>query len=256
MNYILEIKAFYDWLKVNKLSTGSIALWHALMHIANKTGWQESFTVAIVVLEIKTGLKKQAIINARNSLKQAGLIEFSSRGGNQSAVYKINSLVSFKQTQTHTQGDTQTHTQGDTQTHTINKQNNTIQNETNIIYGHDDDMRVCVENNNNILNIYIPEDIKSQVFSFSRYLFLRYFGRNPSAPDIEYVFRRIKGITGGIDENYKNMLEYAFEQAQKANCLNINYINGIFSNFAKRGIETIEDCYRFEYEQDRANGLM
>ena len=128
MNYILEIKAFYDWLEVNQLSTAGIVLWHALMHIANKTGWQDNFTVAIAVLEIKTGLKKQAIINARNNLKQAGLIEFSSRNGNQSAIYKINSFVSFKETQTNTQTQTQTNTQTSTQEQSINKQDKIKQN--------------------------------------------------------------------------------------------------------------------------------
>ena len=128
MNYILEIKAFYDWLEVNQLSTAGIVLWHALMHIANKTGWQDNFTVAIAVLEIKTGLKKQAIINARNNLKQAGLIEFSSRNGNKSAIYKINSFVSFKETQTNTQTQTQTNTQTSTQEQSINKQDKIKQN--------------------------------------------------------------------------------------------------------------------------------
>lgn len=127
MNYILEIKAFYDWLEVNQLPTSAIALWHGLMHMANKTGWKDNFTVAIVVLEIKTGLKKQAIMNARTILQNKGLITFKSRGGNQSATYKINSFVSFKEAQNHTQGDTQEHTQE----HTINKQNKTKQNEIN-----------------------------------------------------------------------------------------------------------------------------
>ena len=122
MNYILEIKAFYDWLEVNQLSTAGIVLWHALMHIANKTGWQDNFTVAIAVLEIKTGLQKKAIINARNNLKQAGLIDFTSRTGNKSAIYKMNSFVVLKETQTEPQKGTQTGTQTEPQKGTINKQ--------------------------------------------------------------------------------------------------------------------------------------
>lgn len=93
MNYLAEIKAFYDWLETNKLPTSSIALWHALMHIANKTGWQDNFAVAVSVLEIKTGLNAKTIQRARNTLKTAGRIEFTSRGGNQSALYTMISLV-------------------------------------------------------------------------------------------------------------------------------------------------------------------
>jgi len=130
MNYILEIKAFYDWLEVNQLSTSAIALWHALMHIANKTGWQDTFTVAIVVLSTKTGLEKKAIYNARVALQNKGLISFQTRKGKQSTIYQIHSLVALKETQAGTQTGTQAGTQTGTQTGTINKQNETKQNET------------------------------------------------------------------------------------------------------------------------------
>ncbi len=124
MNYLLEIKAFYDWLEVNQLSTSGIALWHALMHIANKTGWQDTFTVATVVLSTKTGLKRDAFYNARTALQNKGLISFKVRTGNQTAIYKINSLVSIMPTQTPTQVPTQTPT--------INKLNKTKQNKKDI----------------------------------------------------------------------------------------------------------------------------
>ena len=124
MNYLLEIKAFYDWLEVNQLSTPAIVLWHALMHIANKTGWQDTFAVAVVVLSTKTGLEKQAIYRARTMLQNKGLISFRTRTGKQSTLYQIHSFASLKETQTNTQTNTQT----DTQTDTINKQNKTKQN--------------------------------------------------------------------------------------------------------------------------------
>lgn len=93
MKYISEIKAFYDRLELNPLPSPAIALWHALMSIANKTGWQQEFTVAVSVLMLKSGLNAQAIKRARNRLEQDGYITWKSRGGNQSASYHINSLV-------------------------------------------------------------------------------------------------------------------------------------------------------------------
>lgn len=93
MNYIKELNAFYDWLETNSLSTSAIALWHALMHINNKAGWAEEFGVAASVLCVKTGLADRTIRNARNELKQKGRIDWSSRKGNQSAMYKIISLL-------------------------------------------------------------------------------------------------------------------------------------------------------------------
>lgn len=94
MNYIKELNGFYDWLEINSLSTSAIALWHALMHINNKAGWAEEFTVATSVLCIKTGLSDRTIRNARNELKQKGRIDWKSRKGNQAATYKIISFLS------------------------------------------------------------------------------------------------------------------------------------------------------------------
>ncbi|WP_242620534.1 hypothetical protein [Senegalia massiliensis] len=95
MNYIAEINAFYDWLEINSLSTSSIVLWHALMHINNKAKWTKEFTVATSVLSIKTGLAERTIREARNELKQKGRIDWRSRGGNKSAAYKITSLSAY-----------------------------------------------------------------------------------------------------------------------------------------------------------------
>lgn len=93
-NYIAEINAFYDQLEINQLTSSAVALWHALMHINNKAAWSTTFTVAASVLQTKSGLKESMFKKARNELKQAGLIEWSSRKGNQSAIYQIKPLRS------------------------------------------------------------------------------------------------------------------------------------------------------------------
>lgn len=89
MNYIKLLNSFYDRLETNSLSTSAIALWHAIVHVNNKAGWPEEFTVAVSVLCVKTGLSERTINNARNDLKMNGLIDFRSRKGNKSAVYKV-----------------------------------------------------------------------------------------------------------------------------------------------------------------------
>ena len=76
MNYIAEIKAFYDLVQVKQLSTGQIALWNALMYINNKCAWIEWFTVPNILLELNTGMSRSGVLKARNSLKQLGLIDF------------------------------------------------------------------------------------------------------------------------------------------------------------------------------------
>ena len=93
MNYIVEIKAFYDRLELNPQPNTAIALWHALMSIANKAGWPDTFTVAQSVLGLRSGLNASALKRARNQLATSGLIEWKCRGGNQSAQYRMISLV-------------------------------------------------------------------------------------------------------------------------------------------------------------------
>lgn len=107
MNYLSEILAFYNWLEMNPMQASAIDLWHALLYTANKSGWASEFSVPISMLKIRTGLNKDAIYRARNTLTQMGLIEYRTRGGNQSAVYKFCSIASLKPTQ----GATQTATQ-------------------------------------------------------------------------------------------------------------------------------------------------
>jgi hypothetical protein len=93
MNYLREINALYDWLETNPLTEHAIVLWYALMHVNNKAGWQREFAVAISVVELKTGMKKKTIERARNELAQKGRITWKSRTGNQSAVYRLVSLL-------------------------------------------------------------------------------------------------------------------------------------------------------------------
>lgn len=127
MNYITEIKAFYDRLETNPLPSPAIALWHALMHTANKTGWQQEFTVAVSVLTMKSGLNDQAVKRARNKLKQSGLIQWEPRGGNQSAAYQMKSLVVQNEVQNVPQSVPQHEPQYDPQSEPINKLNETKQ---------------------------------------------------------------------------------------------------------------------------------
>ncbi|RJS59169.1 DnaD domain protein [Bacillus sp. PK3_68] len=95
MNYIKEINAFYDWLEINELSPSAINLWYALMHINNKAGWTETFTVAESVLCVKTGLTDRTLRKVRNELKQKGRIDFISRKG-KAPIYK---MISFERTE-------------------------------------------------------------------------------------------------------------------------------------------------------------
>lgn len=120
MKYIDEINSFQDWLLSNShLSSSARILWYTLMHYNNKCGWKEEFNIAMSALELSSGMSKQAITRARNVLRQAGRIEFTTRPGNQSTVYRIIPFAFQNGTQSDTQGDTQTDTQAVTQADTL-----------------------------------------------------------------------------------------------------------------------------------------
>jgi DnaD/phage-associated family protein len=181
LNYIQEINAFYDWLETNPIPDSAIVLWHALMHINNKAGWVPEFAVAISTLSVKTGLKKDAVNRARHRLQQAGRIEFRSRSGQQSAVYRIIPFASEKTTQSASQTASQTYeidhcvglsdtiritnreqtaTQSASQTASIIKLNETKQNETKesaAVTG--DDPFTFYQNNFGVMSPFIVQDM-------------------------------------------------------------------------------------------------
>lgn len=127
MNYIRQINSFYDALETNPLPAPAIALWHALHAIANKTGWQQEFSVPASILGLRSGLNEQAVKRARNKLKEAGYIEWRSRSGNRSAIYRLKEFAVQNQYQNVPQYDPQSEPQPvpqpDPQSEPINKQN-------------------------------------------------------------------------------------------------------------------------------------
>lgn len=88
-NTMTEILRFYNWLDHNPISASCIALWHALMNVANVAGLNEWITVPVATLESKSGLSRTALYRARNNLEQVGRIEVKKRKGNQCAAYRL-----------------------------------------------------------------------------------------------------------------------------------------------------------------------
>lgn len=121
MNYLAELKAFYDRLELNPQPNTVIALWHALMSIANKAGWPDTFTVASSVLGLRSGLNASALKRARNKLATDGFIDWKPRGGNQSAQYHIKSLVVQNRHEFEPQYEPQYEPQCEPQSEPINK---------------------------------------------------------------------------------------------------------------------------------------
>jgi DnaD/phage-associated family protein len=92
MNYIQEINAFYIKIEMNPLSASAHTLWHTLLHLNNRSGWLQEFTVAAAVICYKSGLPPSTFKRARNELRDKGYISYNSRGS-LAPVYRMVSIV-------------------------------------------------------------------------------------------------------------------------------------------------------------------
>ena len=178
MNYLAEIKAFYDLVQVKQLSTGQIALWHALMAINNKCAWIEWFTVPNIMLELNTGMSRSGVLKARNSLKQYGLIDFKTNG-TKATNYKIITIAKSKQesNQDSTQESEQASKQDSTQvskqdSNTLNKLNETKLKKENIKrkrYGENQNVLFTDEEYEKV-KAYFPNDYEKRIQALDDYI--------------------------------------------------------------------------------------
>lgn len=178
MNYLAEIKAFYDLVQVKQLSTGQIALWHALMAINNKCAWIEWFTVPNIMLELNTGMSRSGVLKARNSLKQYGLIDFKTNG-TKATNYKIITIAKSKQesNQESTQESEQASKQDSTQvskqdSNTLNKLNETKLKKENIKrkrYGENQNVLFTDEEYEKV-KTYFPNDYEKRIQALDDYI--------------------------------------------------------------------------------------
>ncbi len=96
MDLFKQINAFYSRVDYNPVSANAISLWFALVHIANKTGWLEYFTVANKTLEAKSSLSISSLQRARNELIRRNLLVYS-QGKNKNSVAKYSLPVLYEQ---------------------------------------------------------------------------------------------------------------------------------------------------------------
>ncbi len=124
MDYISEIRAFFDWIQFNSIPADAQALWHLLMYLNNKCAvkindtwyWRVEFAVSNTTLLSFLRFSRQQLDRMRNLLVQVGRIEYRKGKGNQSGTYKLIPFDAHNVTQVVTQLETQTDTQVWTQT--------------------------------------------------------------------------------------------------------------------------------------------
>ncbi len=125
MNYLKEVIAFSERAAMEGLSSGQIALWHALMTINNKCGFAEWFTATSKGIEYYSGLSRSGVYKNREVLKKLGIIDYKFNGMD-ATEYKMIPLSLFdnKSNQGSNQRSNQDSNQGSNQdSNTLYKQN-------------------------------------------------------------------------------------------------------------------------------------
>lgn len=242
-----EIKAFYDLVQVKQLSTGQIALWHALMHINNKCAWIEWFTVPNLTLELHTGLSRSGIYKARNILKQYGVIDFKSNG-TRATSYKLISLLYSKQSgnqlndtllnsnQDSNQRGKQVGKQDSNQDgkqvgNTLNKLDDTRLNQTK-------EAEAVTKNEPPAAALY-DNRYKSIIKAFAENI-------HPPSP-IE-----AERLSKWLDDMEADVIMAAIEEAVVYNRRNIKYIEGILNNWLSSNVKTKLDLDAYKRDwQDK-----
>lgn len=239
MNYIKELNAFYDWLETNSLSTSAIALWHALMHVNNRAGWIEEFGVATSVLCAKTGLSDRTVRNARNELKQKGRIEWKSRRGNQSAVYKIiplsesmSAIISGNTSDKHS-GNSDKNSLSETDADNIS--GNTSGNTSDNLSGNASALNKLNETKQNE-----DDDVINDNDPFV------YYSKN-IGPMLPYIADLIKQYQNDLPDE---LITEAFKIAVRNNARSMRYAEKIMLSWLDKGIRTMADYRRHEAEWD------
>lgn len=99
VNYVREREAFYEWLTFNTLSPTAQSLWNALFTICNAKGWPEGFVkVPDMLIRSYMHVSNDALLDARNQLKNKGLLEFTKGERRASAAaYKLNFFTAEKE---------------------------------------------------------------------------------------------------------------------------------------------------------------
>lgn len=214
MNYLKQIIAFDKWEELHPLSDKAYRLWFKLMAIANTSGWDEWLSVPLLKLksELHTS-SDQTIMNARNSLVQAGRIEVRKGKHGKSADYR---LIPFSEdTSGVTNGDNSGVKSGEDSggpSGAYYKQNKTKQNKS-----------IVHDSTPNLSPIF---DLWQSNWGFP----------NSVAQ---------QDLTNWVHEFGVGLVKYAIERALKRN-VNAKgadgYLGRMFQAYRQKGIKTVEDA--------------
>lgn len=237
MNYLLEINAFERKMRESPLPIAAQLMWYKLMQFCNGLRWPETFQLDTARLsELMVGSSKHTVIEARRALIGAGFLEFKPGSKKCPSTYKLISQISVEPVEPEPLPEEPTDTEF-----------------------------LEVDGGSNDIRCYFgfTEDTEAELHKIASLLYQEFLpDKRPSADDERRVFLYcMEQIGQGADrkiefpERRKELLAYAFGVARTNGSLNWGYIDGIYRNFHERGIQTVEDAYRYDGLRAKKNGL-
>mgnify|MGYP000859283456 FL=1 len=237
MNYLLEINAFERKMRESPLPIAAQLMWYKLMQFCNGLRWPETFQLDTTRLsELMVGSSKHTVIEARRALIEAGFLEFKPGSKKCPSTYKLISQISVEPVEPEPLTEEPTDTEF-----------------------------LEVDGGSNDIRRYFgfTEGTEAELHKITSLLYQEFLpDKRPSADDERRVFLYcMEQIGQGADckiefpERRKELLAYAFGVARTNGSLNWGYIDGIYRNFHERGIQTVEDAYRYDGLRAKKNGL-
>jgi DnaD/phage-associated family protein len=237
MNYLLEINAFERKMRESPLPIAAQLMWYKLMQFCNGLRWPETFQLDTARLsELMVGSSKHTVIEARRALIEAGFLEFKPGSKKCPSTYKLISQISVEPVEPEPLPEEPTDTEF-----------------------------LEVDGGSNDIRRYFgfTEHTEAELHKIASLLYQEFLpDKRPSADDERRVFLYcMEQIGQGADrkiefpERRKELLAYAFGVARTNGSLNWGYIDGIYRNFHERGIQTVEDAYRYDGLRAKKNGL-
>lgn len=230
MNYLREINAFERRMKRAPLSANAQLLWYKLMAFANGLFWPEKFQIDNNRLMEMLNVQSLHTLNvARKELIEGGLVSFFPGKKGTPSTYRMVSVdalegpdLSFMEEE-HT-SDFLCDVRDDITTY----------------FGYTESLRKeLAETVERIWAEFLP-------------------GKRPAPGDVREVFFLIKRQEQHEDgtwemtfpEDKKSTLAYAFDQARQAGKINWKYIEGIYRNWWRSGLETLDQIQDAEYQRE------
>lgn len=92
MNYIEQIRSFWRSHEEHSFTTTEVALYFRLLEICNICQWKNPFKRNNSKIGADLGISFNTLKNARNRLRQAGLIDFETRNGSPNVLYTLSNF--------------------------------------------------------------------------------------------------------------------------------------------------------------------